>query len=359
MKYISFIATLFVAFFLTSCAELLQLADYTVDEWTKTMPADSYDHTYTDAWQSGTGGKALAISQLGVSVIGGLTGKDVSGLKNVIHGAASNLVSNEGFNNNDVGNWFGAMLCTGDELIKYHRNQKFEEEVRRLTDPSALGYDPEEALAVADIDYANGKIIWKSNNEWIRDIIDYRNSQQNTWLDSNLETVCDITLDEYNALSKEDRYNVDIKLLNNRYKDITTTTDNVVESKNTPPVPTEKISPSYNAEIESFVISQYDFNSAKLSDEQMDALHKIGKYMKDDSTISVKIIGHTCSIGSEASNYNIGQKRAEEAKKYLVAQGVNAERIYTESAGYSNPIASNDTLEGRKANRRITFEIVH
>lgn len=359
MKHISYIVTLFVAFICTSCAELLQLADYTVEEWTKTMPADSYDHTYTDAWQSGTGGKALAISQLGVSVIGGLTGKDVSDLKNVVHGAASNLVSNEEFNNNDVGNWVGAMLCSGDELIKYHKNQKFEEEVRRLTDPSAPGYDLEEALAVAEIDYANGKIIWKSNSEWIRDIIDYRNSQQNTWLDSNLETVCDMTLDEYNALSKEDRYNVDIKLLNNRYKDITTTTEIVVESENTTPVQTEEKRPNYTAKIGSLVISQYEFNSAKLSDEQMDALHKIGKYMKEDSSILVKIIGHTCSIGSERSNYNVGQKRAEEAKKYLEAQGISAERIHIESAGYSNPIASNETADGRKANRRITFEIVH
>lgn len=358
MKYISFIITLFIAFICTGCAELLQLADYTVDEWTKTMPADSYDHTYTDAWQSGTVGKTMVLSEFGVSALGGFTGKDVSDLKNVIHNATSNLVSNEDFNHNDVSNWMGAMLCTGDELIKYHKNQKFEEEVRRLTDSSAPGYDPEEALAVAEIDYANGKIIYKSNSEWIRDVIDYRNSQRDAWLDKNLETVCDMTLEEYNTLSKENRYNVDIKLLNNRYEDITTANDDLTRTENTE-TPSEESAQNYEAEIETSVISQYEFNSAKLSDEQMDMLHKIGEYMKEDDSISVKIIGHTCSVGSERSNYNVGQRRAEEAKKYLVAQGVNAERIYTESAGYSNPIASNDTADGRKMNRRITFKIVH
>jgi OOP family OmpA-OmpF porin len=71
----------------------------------------------------------------------------------------------------------------------------------------------------------------------------------------------------------------------------------------------------------------------------------------------VEIHGHTDSIGSEAYNMKLGMKRAESVKTYLVAHGVNADNLMTKSFGETKPIATNDTKEGRKENRRIEFHL--
>jgi OOP family OmpA-OmpF porin len=54
----------------------------------------------------------------------------------------------------------------------------------------------------------------------------------------------------------------------------------------------------------------------------------------------------------------LGQRRATAVKNYLLSQGVPANKIYTESKGKSNPVASNATAEGRSQNRRVDIEVV-
>jgi OOP family OmpA-OmpF porin len=54
----------------------------------------------------------------------------------------------------------------------------------------------------------------------------------------------------------------------------------------------------------------------------------------------------------------LGQRRAQSVKAYLVSKGVDGSRIYTESKGKSNPVASNATAEGRAKNRRTDIEVV-
>lgn len=76
------------------------------------------------------------------------------------------------------------------------------------------------------------------------------------------------------------------------------------------------------------------------------------------SRVSIEIVGHTCSIGAEKANYNVGLQRAINAKKYLVDKGIDANRISIVSKGYNCPKASNDTPEGRAMNRRITFNVI-
>jgi OOP family OmpA-OmpF porin len=54
----------------------------------------------------------------------------------------------------------------------------------------------------------------------------------------------------------------------------------------------------------------------------------------------------------------LGQRRAQSVKAYLVSKGVDGSRVYTESKGKSNPVASNATAEGRSKNRRTDIEVV-
>jgi OmpA-OmpF porin, OOP family len=73
--------------------------------------------------------------------------------------------------------------------------------------------------------------------------------------------------------------------------------------------------------------------------------------------VDVVVEGHTDSVGSEAYNEALSQRRADSVLKYLVRKGVPAGRLTARGFGESNPVASNDTAEGRAMNRRVELEI--
>jgi len=76
-------------------------------------------------------------------------------------------------------------------------------------------------------------------------------------------------------------------------------------------------------------------------------------------TLEVVIaVGHTDSVGSNQYNQKLGARRAAAVKAYLVSKGVDANRVYTESKGETDPIATNKTAEGRSKNRRVEVEVV-
>lgn len=71
----------------------------------------------------------------------------------------------------------------------------------------------------------------------------------------------------------------------------------------------------------------------------------------------VVVIGHTDSIGSDAYNMRLGQRRAEAVKAFLVSAGISANSIRTSSKGEREPIADNKTAAGRAKNRRVEIKI--
>jgi outer membrane protein OmpA-like peptidoglycan-associated protein len=106
------------------------------------------------------------------------------------------------------------------------------------------------------------------------------------------------------------------------------------------------------------VSTNFDLNSATLSEE---AKHKIDEFLNSlkgnlaggKSTIFL-VAGHTDNIGSVDYNYELGIRRADIVKRYLIEQKkIDPLRVVVVSYGENNPIADNNTSDGRAQNRRI------
>ena len=102
----------------------------------------------------------------------------------------------------------------------------------------------------------------------------------------------------------------------------------------------------------------YDFNKSDLKPEGKATLDKIAADLSKIKLEVIIAVGNTDSIGTDAYNMALGQRRAQSVKSYLTSKGVDGSRIYTESKGKSNPVASNATAEGRAKNRRTDIEVV-
>lgn len=101
----------------------------------------------------------------------------------------------------------------------------------------------------------------------------------------------------------------------------------------------------------------FDFDAIAIKDEFKPMLDLMGDALKANPTLTASIAGHTDSIGQKDYNQRLSVLRADEAKNYLVTEGVEAERLTTTGYGFDNPVASNDTAEGRERNRRIEITL--
>jgi OOP family OmpA-OmpF porin len=102
----------------------------------------------------------------------------------------------------------------------------------------------------------------------------------------------------------------------------------------------------------------FDFDKSMVKPEGQAVLNNLAGQIKSIKLEVVIAVGNTDSIGTDAYNMALGQRRAQAVKSYLVGQGVAPDRIYTESKGKSNPVATNKTAEGRAQNRRVDIEVV-
>ena len=102
----------------------------------------------------------------------------------------------------------------------------------------------------------------------------------------------------------------------------------------------------------------FDFNKAVLKPEGKAKLDDLVGKVKSISLEVIIAVGHTDSIGSDASNQKLSVKRAEAVKAYLVSKGIEKNRVYTEGKGEKQPVADNKTKEGQAKNRRVEIEVV-
>jgi outer membrane protein OmpA-like peptidoglycan-associated protein len=96
----------------------------------------------------------------------------------------------------------------------------------------------------------------------------------------------------------------------------------------------------------------FALDSAELTSEGRAVLDEQIPGLKE-STNDIEIAGHTCSLGTEAYNEGLAEKRAQTVYNYLVSKGIAAERLTIVSYGETRPAFSNDTEEGRSKNRRV------
>ncbi len=97
----------------------------------------------------------------------------------------------------------------------------------------------------------------------------------------------------------------------------------------------------------------FDFDSAELKPEASEVLDRIVEVLELLPDATAQIRGHTDDVGTEEYNLGLSQDRADAVRAYLVDAGIDASRLSTEGVGFAEPVASNDTDEGRARNRRV------
>lgn len=101
----------------------------------------------------------------------------------------------------------------------------------------------------------------------------------------------------------------------------------------------------------------FDFNSSNLTAIAKGNLDKLSEVLANNPETNINIYGYTDNKGSHEYNDKLSERRAKAVKDYLVAKGIAFSRLNTVGMGEENPVATNDTDEGRAQNRRVEFAI--
>ena len=101
----------------------------------------------------------------------------------------------------------------------------------------------------------------------------------------------------------------------------------------------------------------FEFNSAQLTFPARQTLNEVAASLVKQPELKVEIQGYTDSTGSAEYNLRLSQKRAESVRSYLFSKGVNDSAVTAKGFGKANPIATNNTTEGRAQNRRVAFQV--
>jgi len=104
----------------------------------------------------------------------------------------------------------------------------------------------------------------------------------------------------------------------------------------------------------------FENDSAVIQEETKDKVLAFAKYLRDNKEFNTVITGHASKDKGSSSSYNqkLSLNRADAIKNLLVENGIESSRIQTIGKGFDEPIASNDTNEGRALNRRIEAELI-
>ncbi len=101
----------------------------------------------------------------------------------------------------------------------------------------------------------------------------------------------------------------------------------------------------------------FDVDKSDLKDQYKGELAQLAGILNKYEDTNILLAGHTDSTGSDEYNLELSRNRAQTVANYLTTQNVNAARFTTQGYGKSDPIASNDTAEGRAQNRRVEVAI--
>jgi len=101
----------------------------------------------------------------------------------------------------------------------------------------------------------------------------------------------------------------------------------------------------------------FDTGSSTLRPAAREKLAKISGIVLAHPGLSLQIEGHTDSVGSDQMNQQLSERRADSVRDFLIAQGVAGSSVTAKGFGKTQPVASNDTAEGRQKNRRVELVV--
>lgn len=101
------------------------------------------------------------------------------------------------------------------------------------------------------------------------------------------------------------------------------------------------------------ILDNMKINSDKLTADMIKLLDNVSDVLSKESNLKIRIIGHTCDLGTDDYNMELSKKRALAADKYLLSKKVDKNKINVEWKGEKSPIVKNDSESNRSKNRRI------
>ncbi|MNR29761.1 Outer membrane porin F precursor [compost metagenome] len=101
----------------------------------------------------------------------------------------------------------------------------------------------------------------------------------------------------------------------------------------------------------------FAYDSAELTSAAHQQLQALTGKLNGANVVSVKVIGHTDSQGSDAYNQALSERRASSVAEYLISQGLAPSKVTSQGRGESQPIADNSTDAGRAQNRRVELHL--
>ncbi|MGV8057655.1 MAG: OmpA family protein [Smithellaceae bacterium] len=101
---------------------------------------------------------------------------------------------------------------------------------------------------------------------------------------------------------------------------------------------------------------EFDTDSTMIEDDYKDKMQTAANYLMKDNNAKLNIVGHTDNVGAEEYNLALSRRRAQSVGNYLAEQfGIDPQRLNVQGAGFTDPIADNNTPEGRRQNRNVVI----
>ncbi len=103
---------------------------------------------------------------------------------------------------------------------------------------------------------------------------------------------------------------------------------------------------------------EFELGKAIIKESSYESLEELANLLIRKSDWKLKIAGHTDNQGSDQTNLILSKKRAEAVRDFMIQRGILTERMVVQFFGEEQPIAPNDTPEGRQRNRRVEMDVI-
>jgi OOP family OmpA-OmpF porin len=125
-----------------------------------------------------------------------------------------------------------------------------------------------------------------------------------------------------------------------------------------PAAPPPEAAPAPAPAPQTYIIEgvHFAFDSDRLNPSAQGTLDQAADGLRNQPAIPYEVGGHTDSVGSNAYNQDLSQRRAQSVYEYLVSHGVSAGQLSTRGYGETQPVATNETPAGRAENRRVEIK---